>query len=478
MKKYDKQFIGGEWREGTGASLLEDINPYTGEVLYTYRSASKQDVDDAYEAAVKAQKVWAKTSPNEKKELIAKLADVILEMKDELYEVLTEEGGSTQSKCGFEFGDSYGMAKEALRYPHMMEGRIIPSNIPGKENYIWRSPKGVICVIAPFNFPVILALRSIIPAVACGNAVVLKPSSDTPATAMLIGEYFEKAGFPKGLVNCIAGKGDEIGDYVVQHKSAALVSFTGSTAVGSHIGEMAGKEIKDMSLELGGNNTMIVLEDANIEQAAKAAVMGSYCHQGQVCMCLNRCVVLPAVYDKFVEEVVKEAKTYTVGDPKDPNTALGPVVNPGQVAKIKDIVEGTIKAGAKVELEGKFDGNMVYPWVLSDVTNDMPSAAKEVFGPVVSILRAADEEDAIRIANDTEYGLSNSVYSGDRYHGIEVAKQMDSGMVHVNDQSINFEPHLMFGGAKKSGIGRFNNTWAIEEFTEDKWISVTSVDLY
>ena len=295
---------------------------------------------------------------------------------------------------------------------------------------------------------------------------------------MLIGKYFEKAGFPKGLVNCIAGKGDEIGDYVVQHKSAALVSFTGSTAVGSHIGEMAGKEIKDMSLELGGNNTMIVLEDANIEQAAKAAVMGSYCHQGQVCMCLNRCVVLPAVYDKFVEEVVKESKTYTVGDPKDPNTALGPVVNPGQAAKIKAIVEGTIEAGAKVELEGKFEGNMVYPWVLSDVTNDMPSAAKEVFGPVVSILRAADEEDAIRIANDTEYGLSNSVYSGDRYHGIEVAKQMDSGMVHVNDQSINFEPHLMFGGAKKSGIGRFNNTWAIEEFTEDKWISVTSVDLY
>lgn len=478
MKKYSKQFIGGIWKDGTGNTILNDINPMSQEIIYSYKSASKKDVDEAFNAAKAAQRQWAMVTPKEKRELLLKLADVIKEMKGELFEVLTEEGGSTQSKCGFEYGDVYGMALEASRYPYMIEGKILPSNFTYKDNYIYRAPKGVICVIAPFNFPLILAMRSVIPAIACGNTVVLKPSSDTPATAMLIGKLFEKAGFPDGVINCIAGAGKEIGDYLVEHPIPAQISFTGSTEVGSHIGSLAGKGIKDMSLELGGNNTMIVLDDADVEQAAKAAVMGSYCHQGQVCMCLNRIIVLPDAYDKFIKSLITEAKSYTVGDPQDASISIGPIINTKQRDKINKLIEDTIFEGAKVLLEGKTEGNLIYPWVLGDITNDMPTAKNEVFGPVISVLRAENEKDAIEIANDTSYGLSNSVYTSDIYHGIEVAKQMESGMVHVNDQSINFEPHIMFGGAKHSGIGRFNGEWVIKEYTEDKWISVTKGKLY
>lgn len=477
MKKYTKQFIGGEWREG-GGQKLPNYNPLTGELLYTYSAATKEDVDDAYAAAAKAQKEWAQTPPAHKKEMMVKLGAAITEMKDELISVMIEEGGSTQPKYMFEYTDSLNVVQDALHYPYMMDGKIMPSNVPGKENYIWRSPKGVICVIAPYNFPILLALRSVIPAVATGNAVVLKPASDTPASAMAIGEFFDKAGFPKGLVNVVAGRGSDIGDYIVQHPVPELVSFTGSTEVGQHIGALASAKLKDISLELGGNNTMIILDDADVVQAAKAAIFGAYCHQGQVCMCTNRVIATPKVYDAFAETFVAMSQATKVGNPAEEDTFIGPIVNQAQVESIEKIVADTIAAGATVALKGKTEGLLIHPWVFTDVTNDMPAAKLEVFGPVCAIIRAKDEADAIRICNDTEYGLSNSVFTKDLYHGMQVARQMESGMVHVNDQPINHEPHVMFGGEKYSGVGRFNGPWVVEKFTTEKWISVQTVDRF
>ena len=474
MKSYTKQYINGEWRTGTGSSLLKNINPYNNEVLYEYQSASEEDVKDAYDAAYKASKLWGNTLPSERVSYLERLVKVFEEEKDTVYGVIREEGGSTKSKCDFEYFTSISIIKLAMSFPERMKGTILPSNIPGKDNYIIREPKGVIGVIAPWNVPLVLAMRSVIPAVALGNTVVLKPASDTPASSLMIADFFDKAGFPKGVINVIAGKGSEIGDSIVANPHPNLISFTGSTEVGRHIGEVAGYHLKDVSLELGGNNVMMVLKDADIEQATNAAVFGTYFNQGQVCMALNRILVADEIHDQFVDTFVNKVKSLKVGNPVDNDVFIGPIINQSQIEKIEGYIQDTIKEGATVALEGKTEGTLIYPWVLTNVSNGMTAAANEVFGPVACIIRTKSEEEAIRIANDTEYGLSGSVFTKDLYHGMEVAKQIESGMVHVNDQSINDEPHVIFGGEKSSGVGRFNGEWVINKFTTERWISVQS----
>lgn len=478
MKHYTKQYINGEWREGTGDKMMDNINPYTGDLIYSYRSASKQDVDAAYEAAALAQPLWAATLPEERRAYMRKLGEVVREMEQEISDLLTEESGGTKVKFAMEFADTLRVIDDTMGYHMLMDGRIMPSNVPGKDNYIFKVPKGVVCVIAPFNFPLYLAMRSVAPAIACGNTVVLKPSTETPGSAFQIAEMFEKAGFPKGVLNVVAGRGSEIGDYIVTHPVSSLVSFTGSTSVGRHIGELAGGLLKDVSLELGGNQAMIVLDDADVDQAARAAVVGAYSHQGQICMAINRVVATPKVYDAFIQAFVTYSKEVKVGNPADTGVMVGPLINQSQAERVKKGIEETIKAGAKVELEGKIEGSLVSPWILSGVTNDMYSASHEMFAPVCSVIQAKDEDDAIRIANDTEYGLSNSIFTGDLYKGMMIASRLESGMAHVNDQSITHEPHVMFGGEKNSGVGRFNGHWVVDKFTMEKWVSVQRTNRY
>ncbi len=472
MKHYVKQFVGGVWREGQGSREMVNTNPYTGKEIYRYRSASAQDVDDAFMAASAAQKEWSAMTPAAQVACLERLLKAIEDSKEDIYACLTEEGGFIKPKKDFEFHTSMDFVRECMRFPYMMEGKILPSNIPGKENYTFRQPRGVIAVIAPWNVPLVLAMRSVIPAIAAGNAVVLKPATDTPGSAFLIADFFEKADMPKGLLNVVAGSGAEIGDVIVAHPKAALVSFTGSTEVGKRIGAVAGEHVRDCSLELGGNNAMLVLEDANIENAASAAVFGAFFNQGQVCMSLNRIIIADAVYDDFVKLFVEKAKHLPGGDPADPNTFLGPMINEKQVKSVQSLIDATKAAGATVALEGRTEGNVMYPWIFTECTNDMPAAKNEVFGPVCCLIRAKSEDEAIAMANDTNYGLSGSVFTTDLYHGLQVAKRIESGMVHVNDQSINDEPHVLFGGSKESGMGKFNGKWVFEKFTTEKWISV------
>lgn len=478
MKHYDKQFINGVWREGSGDKIMENRNPYTEELIYSYRSASTKDVDEAYEAAKVAQLQWGATLPEERRTYLKNLAQVIREMESEIFQLLAEESGGTRAKFGFEYGDSLKVIDDAMGYHMMMDGRIMPSNVPGKDNYVFKIPKGVICVIAPFNFPLLLSLRSVVPAIACGNTVVLKPSTETPGSAFLIAEMFEKAGFPKGVLNVVAGRGSEIGDYIVSHPVPSLISFTGSSEVGKHIGKVAGELLKDVSLELGGNQVMIVLDDADVDQAAKAAIVGAYSHQGQICMALNRVLATPKVYDDFIRAFVKYSKEVKVGDPFDQEVSIGPLINRRQAEKVEERIRETVQAGAKVELEGKIEDSVVHPWILSGVTNDMCAARCEMFAPVCSVIPVKDEEEAICIANDTDYGLSNSIFTKDLYKGLQLAQRLESGMVHVNDQSIHHEPHVMFGGEKSSGVGRFNGHWVVDKFTTEKWISVQRTDRY
>ncbi|MCD7946709.1 MAG: aldehyde dehydrogenase family protein [Oscillospiraceae bacterium] len=478
MKHYTKQYIAGVWREGSSDKQLETCNPYTNEMIYSYRAASTQDVDDAYAAAKAAQPAWAATLPEERRTYLKALANVVRDMEPEIFQLLMEESGGTRAKFAFEYGDTLKVIDDAMCYHMMMDGRIAPSNTPGKDNYIFKIPKGVVCVIAPFNFPLLLSMRSIVPAIACGNTVVLKPSSETPGSGFQIAEMFEKAGFPKGVLNVVAGRGSEIGDYIVSHPTPSLVSFTGSTEVGKHIGEIAGGLLKDVSLELGGNQVMIVLDDADVDQAAKAAIVGSYSHQGQICMALNRVLVTPKVYDQFIELFVKYSKQVKCGDPADDAVVIGPLINHDQVKKVEENINATLKAGGKVELEGKIEGNVISPWILSGVSNDMCAAKCEIFAPVTSIIPVKDEEEAIRVANETNYGLSNCIFTKDLYKGLELARRMESGMAHVNDQSITHEPHVMFGGEKDSGVGRFNGHWVVDKFTTEKWVSVQRTDRY
>ncbi|WP_302226501.1 aldehyde dehydrogenase family protein [Veillonella magna] len=471
MKTYDTLYINGTWQEGHSQHTLTNTNPFTDEALYSYRAADTTDVDAAYEAAKAAQPKWEALPPREKQQYMMRLYEAIMANKEEILAVLREEGGSTVVKAEAEFQFLADVARNAITFPVQMHGRIMPSN-NNQENYVFKQAKGVISVIAPWNFPFDLSACAVIPAVATGNAVVLKPATDTPASAALLCALFDEAGFPAGVVNYVAGKGSEIGDYFVTHPLSDFVYFTGSTAVGRHIAGLASREIKEISLELGGNNAMLVLGDADIEKAVQVGLTSAYFNQGQVCMSLNRIIVVKEKYDAFVDAFTKAVQQIPYGDPADPKMLVGPSINGGQAQSVMDLMEATVEAGAKVAVRGERHGNVVSPWLLVDCTNDMPACRQEIFGPAVCVIKADNEEEAIAIANDTEYGLRNTLITEDVYHGLEVARQIHTGMSHVNSPSVQDEAHVMFGGMKQSGLGRTNGEWVIEKFTEERWISV------
>lgn len=477
MNNYTNQFINGEWTQGSSEKTIKNINPFSGETINEFRSADEGDLDKAYLAAEKAQKEWADTLPQKKQEIMDNVAKALLERKDEIIDLLVHESGSTKVKAEVEWAATLRIVKEAGTFPYRMEGKILPSNIPGKENRVYRTAKGVIGVIGPWNFPLHLAMRSVAPALATGNTVVIKPASEAPITSgFLIGELFENAGAPKGTVNVVAGRGSEIGDAFIEHRVPKLISFTGSTEVGRHIGELAGKHLKDTALELGGNNVMLVLADADLEKAAESAAFGKFLHQGQICMALNRIIVVESVHDEFVELFKQKVGQLQAGDPSDPKTAVGPLINSDQIERIQSDLEDSLKAGAEKVAGGDVNGNVMEPVILTHVTNDMPIAKNEIFGPVAPILKAKDEAHAIELANGSPYGLSGSVFTKDLHRGVTVAKQIETGMIHVNDQSVNDEAHVAFGGEKDSGLGRFGGEWALDKFTTVKWIGVQEKD--
>ncbi|MUK90390.1 aldehyde dehydrogenase family protein [Ornithinibacillus sp. L9] len=477
MKPYEslnKNYISGEWRDGRGQSTIEVTNPYTNEKMETIQSASVEDIDEAYQSAKQVQQEWEKVNAFEKSSIMEKAVQLLEERREEFIEHLIEESGSSFIKANVEMDFVTAITREAASFPLRMEGHIVPSLIAGKENRIYRKPLGVVGVIGPFNFPMYLSMRSVAPAIATGNGVVVKPDSQTPITGgVLLGKIFEEAGAPKGLINVIMPTIKEVGDAVTEHPIPRLISFTGSTAVGRHIGELCGKHIKKSILELGGNNALIVLEYANVERAVNSALFGKFMHNGQICMAINRIIVHQSKYDEFVDLFVQKAKKIKVGDPRDKDTLIGPLINRKAVDGILEFIDQAKEQGAKVVLEGKAEGNVMYPYILTG-TNEVATAKNEMFGPVATIISAKDDDEAIKIANDTEYGLSGAVHAGSPEHGVEVAKQIVTGMVHVNDQSVNDEPLIAFGGEKDSGLGRFGGERSLEEFTTLQWISVQS----
>lgn len=468
-----KQFIGGEWREGKSGKTLPDINPYNDEVFTTFQIASVADIDDAYQAAYKAKLEWDKVNPYNKRDILENAVKYIEAHEEEITSIIVQELGGTHLKAAFEIGLVKNMIKEAATFPLRMEGKILPSIEDGKENRLYRIPVGVVGVISPFNFPFFLSMKSVAPALGAGNGVVLKPHEDSPITGgTLIGKIFEEAGVPKGLLNVVVTEIKEIGDAFVEHPIPRVISFTGSTKVGSYIGQLAVKNFKKPLLELGGNSAFIILEDADIDYAVQAATFSRFTHQGQICMSTNRILVQKTIYQDFVDKFSDKVSTLTTGDPSDPQTIIGPVINNRQAETLQKLIEKGIEQGAVPLVQGKITGRMVEPTVLVNVKPDMVVAQEELFGPVVCIIPFETEEEAIEIANDTRFGLSGAIHTSNLERGVEIAKKVHTGMIHVNDVTINDEPIIAFGGEKQSGLGRLNGEWSLDEFTTMKWISV------
>ena len=473
LAKLNKQYIGGIWRDGKSAKTLADKNPYNGKTIAEFQLANRADLDEAYRAAASAQKEWAGVNPFEKRTILERAITWIDQNEKDIADIIVEELGGTQLKAAIEIFLVKTFIKEASTYPLRMTGEILPSTIDGKENRLYRVPVGVVGVISPFNFPFNLSVRSVAPALGAGNGVVLKPHDDTPITGgTLVAKIFEEAGVPKGLVNVIVADIGEIGDAFIEHPVPRIISFTGSEQVGRHIGAVAGRNLKKAVLELGGNSAMIVLDDADLTTAVNAAVFSRFAHQGQVCMCSNRILVQRGVYSKFLERFVDRVSKLRVGDPRNADTDLGPLINERQAETFRKQIQRGIDEGARVALEGKIEGTVAEPTVFADVKQDMWIAQNELFGPAVCVMPFDTPEQAIEIANDSPYGLSGAILTRDAEHGAELAKQFESGMVHVNDGTINDDPLIAFGGEKASGVGRLNGKWALEEFTTMKWISV------
>jgi acyl-CoA reductase-like NAD-dependent aldehyde dehydrogenase len=471
--KCNQQYIGGVWRDGSSQKVYTDRNPYNGKPIADFKLASLADVDEAYRSAAAAQKVWAAINPFERRTILEKAFTYVEQHEADITDIIIEELGGTRLKAFFEIGLVKNIIKEASTYPLRMTGEILPSTVDGKENRLYRIPAGVVGVISPFNFPFFLSMRSVAPALGAGNGVVLKPHDDTAITGgTLVAKVFEAAGVPKGLLNVIIADIKEIGDGFVEHPIPRIISFTGSDTVGRHIGGVAGRCLKKAILELGGNSALIVLADADLNYALNAAVFSRFTHQGQICMSANRILVHRSLYPQFVEKYVSRVSKLQVGDPRDPKTDIGPLINQAQAATLEKQIQRGIDEGARPALRGKVEGNMVSPTILADVSPKMWIAQNEMFGPAVCVIPFDSPEEAIRIANDSPFGLSGAIHTRDVERGAEMAKQIDSGMVHINDGTINDEPIIAFGGEKASGVGRLNGRWALEEFTTLKWISV------
>ena len=471
----DKLFIAGTWRDGGSGEQAPDANPYNQDVLATHVLANRADVDAAYEAAAKAQREWAAATPAERAGVLRRAVDLFDARHDELIGWVQRESGSIRAKAEFEVGAARNITEEAASFPYRMHGDIFTSDTPHKENRVYRQPLGVVGVISPWNFPMNLSNRSVATALGCGNTVVLKPASDTPITGgLLLAKIYEEAGLPAGALSVLIGRGSEIGDYFVEHPVPKLITFTGSTAVGRGIGAktVGGQHLKRVALELGGNCPLVVLDDANMQQAVDIAIIGRFLHQGQICMSTNRIIVDASLADEFTERFVDRASKLVCGDPLDPATDIGPIINQSQLDGLVKKVQRAKDQGARVLLDGEPNGLVMPPIVFGDVDPTWDIALQESFGPLAPLIVAHGEDEALRFANMSDYGLSSAVVGGDVERATAFALKIDAGMTHVNDMTVADEQHVPFGGEKNSGLGRFNGRWILEEMTRTHWTSV------
>ncbi|WDF75136.1 aldehyde dehydrogenase [Novosphingobium sp. KACC 22771] len=456
------------------------LNPVTGDVASSALAMQAGEMAGIAARAAAAQPAWGAMGPNARRAVLQKAADALASKKDDFVAAMMGEIGATAGWAMFNLGLAVSMVREAASLTTQISGEVIPSDKPGCLAMALREPVGVILGIAPWNAPIILGVRAIATPLACGNAVILKASEQCPRTHALIIEAFAEAGFPEGVVNVVTNAPADAADVVgalIDAPEVKRINFTGSTAVGRIIAKRAAEHLKPCLLELGGKAPLVICADADLDEAVKAAAFGAYMNQGQICMSTERIIVVEAVADEFAEKFAAKVKTLTAGDPRLGNTPLGGVVDAKTVAHCLSLVDDAVAKGATLLTGGETTLNVVMPAHLVDkVTPDMKLFRDESFGPVVGIIRARDEAHAIELANDTEYGLSAAVFTKDIAKGLRLAKQIKSGICHINGATVHDEAQMPFGGVGASGYGRFGGRQGIDSFTETRWITVETQD--
>jgi acyl-CoA reductase-like NAD-dependent aldehyde dehydrogenase len=467
--------IDGKTIPAAGGRTFERRNPLNDSVASKAAAADVSDARAAADAAAKAFPAWSAMGPNERRALLNKAADAMAAKTPEFIARMAAEIGATAGWAGFNVHLAAGMLREAAAMTTQIGGEVIPSDKPGCIAMAVRQPVGVILGIAPWNAPVILGTRALAMPLACGNTVVLKASELCPGTHRLIGECLLEAGLPAGVVNVVTNAPADaaaVVEALIAHPAVRRINFTGSTKVGRIIAETAGRYLKPVLQELGGKAPMLVLDDADLDEAVKAAAFGAFMNQGQICMSTERLVVDRKVADEFVGKFAAKANTLVAGDPHKGNTPLGAVVSKEAVQKVQDLIKDATAKGAKLVAGGRAEGAIMDAAVLDHVTPDMSIYHEESFGPVVCVVRAQDTDDAVRIANDTEYGLSAAVFSCNIARAMDVARRIDSGICHVNGPTVHDEAQMPFGGTKASGYGRFGGKAGMDQFTELRWITI------
>jgi benzaldehyde dehydrogenase (NAD) len=451
------------------------LNPMTGAVASSAKAMKAGDIPAIAARAQEGFAVWSKMGPNARRAVLMKAADALVVKKDDFVAAMMGEIGATAGWAMFNLMLAAGMVREAAAITTQITGEVIPSDHEGTIAMAVKEPVGVLLGIAPWNAPIILGVRAIAVPLACGNSVILKASETCPRTHALIIEAFAEAGFPEGVVNVVTNAPEDAGDVVgalIDAPQVKRINFTGSTTVGRIIAKRAAEHLKPCLLELGGKAPMIVLEDADLDEAVKAAAFGAYMNQGQICMSTERIIVVEAVADEFARKFAEKVRSMPAGDPTAGNTPLGAVVDRKTVDHCYSLIADATAKGAELLVGGDTTQNVIMPAHLVDkVTPDMKLFRDESFGPVVGIARARDEGHAIELANDTEYGLSSAVFTRDTARGLKVARQIQAGICHVNASTVSDEPQMPFGGMKASGYGRFGGRQGIDAFTETRWIT-------
>jgi acyl-CoA reductase-like NAD-dependent aldehyde dehydrogenase len=437
---------------------------------------TRGDARAAVEAAAQAFPTWSATPPAKRTRLLERASELLMERQADIAALVTEETGGTLGWGMFNVELGAGMlAYYAGQADAPAEEQEIPSHIPGKRAKAVRQPVGVVVGIAPWNAPVVLGVRAAAAPLAYGNTVVLKASEQCPRTHAAIVDALKDGGLPAGAINLVTNDpkdAAEVVEELIAHPAVRRINFTGSTRVGRIVAETAARHLKRVLLELGGNSPLVVLADADLERAVAAANFGSFMNQGQICMSTERIVIDRSVAEEFAHKLGKRASSLKVGDPREPDTQIGPLVNTDALNRVTEHVKDAVSKGAKMITGGKAQDLCFEPTVLMDVTPDMQVYSEESFGPVVAIVPVDGVDEAVSVANDTEYGLSSAVFSRDVEAAMSVARRLETGMCHINDASVNDEPQMPFGGVKQSGWGRFGGRAALEEFTELRWITV------
>jgi len=465
-------YIDGNAIEVPPAALADVLNPANQRPFAKVFMGQPDHMRMAIQAAYAAKDSWGRTLAAERELILQRSADVLESARQEVVDLLIDEAGSTFGKAQFEVSFTVNMLRAVAGEARRIHGNVIPADVPGMMSFAIRRPLGVVGGIAPFNFPLVLATKKVCLALAAGNTFVLKPSEETSLVGLKIAEIFQQAGLPAGVLNVVPGDGPSMGPVLFSDARVRLISFTGSTAVGKMIAAECAKYGKRVVLELGGKSPIIVLKDADLDYAVSTACFGIFIHQGQICMAGSRIIVESPIYESFLERFVAKVKTLQVGDPRDPHTVIGPLIRTSQCGLIDGKIKESVAAGARVLTGGTHQGNFYQPTVIADVKPGMAAFRDELFGPVASVVKADDAAHALKLANDTAYGLSSAVLTNDLQLAMKFALELEAGMVHINGPTVHDEATAPFGGVKDSGNGREGGRWSMDELTETKWITI------